>query len=564
MMKTLVENKPHYIFLLWFLLLTPALNAATQKVDTTGTSGLIFEPVVEVPVLEHKAVKESVKSLDVAANPTASQQKAKEPLSLWTIFLAGFLGGLAAILLPCIFPMLPLTVGFFTKRHTERRRGIIDAVIYGLSIILIYVGLGMLITIVFGADALNALATNGIFNFVFFLLLVVFAASFFGAFEIVLPNKWLNKAEENSDRKGFAGIFFMAATLALVSFSCTGPIIGTLLVEAATSGARLGPAIGMFGFSLALALPFVLFALFPSWLNGLPKSGGWLNSVKVCLGFLELALSLKFLSNVDLTYRWHILDREVFLVLWIVIAGLAGLYLLGKLTFSHDSELKYISVPRLFMAIIVLSFSVYMIPGLWGAPLKSIAAFLPPQSGQDFDLYTPLLSGSNSITPVNETSASEREPRKYQDLFDKPLNLNPFFDYEEGITYAKKVNKPVLIDFTGHSCVNCRKMEATVWPDNKVLSLIKNDYVLIQLYVDDKTELPENEQYISKFSNRKITTIGGLNSDIQATHFNTNSQPFYVLQNPVSEKELVTPKGADYDVDSYYNYLQSGLSVFNP
>lgn len=564
MMKTLVKNKLHYIFLLWFLLLTPALNAASQKVDTTGTSGLIFEPVVEAPVLEHKAVKESVKSLDVAANPTASQQKAKEPLSLWTIFLAGFLGGLAAILLPCIFPMLPLTVGFFTKRHTERRRGIIDAVIYGLSIILIYVGLGMLITIVFGADALNALATNGIFNFVFFLLLVVFAASFFGAFEIVLPNKWLNKAEENSDRKGFAGIFFMAATLALVSFSCTGPIIGTLLVEAATSGARLGPAIGMFGFSLALALPFVLFALFPSWLNGLPKSGGWLNSVKVCLGFLELALSLKFLSNVDLTYRWHILDREVFLVLWIVIAGLAGLYLLGKLTFSHDSELKYISVPRLFMAIIVLSFSVYMIPGLWGAPLKSIAAFLPPQSGQDFDLYTPLLSGSNSITPVNETSASEREPRKYQDLFDKPLNLNPFFDYEEGITYAKKVNKPVLIDFTGHSCVNCRKMEATVWPDNKVLSLIKNDYVLIQLYVDDKTELPENEQYISKFSNRKITTIGGLNSDIQATHFNTNSQPFYVLQNPVSEKELVTPKGADYDVDSYYNYLQSGLSVFNP
>jgi thiol:disulfide interchange protein len=406
MMKTLTKNKLHYIFLLWFLLLTPALNAAVQKVDTTGTSGLVFEPVVEAPVLEHKAVTESVKSLDVAANQAASQQKAKEPLSLWTIFLAGFLGGLAAILLPCIFPMLPLTVGFFTKRHTERRRGIIDAVIYGLSIILIYVGLGMLITIVFGADALNALATNGIFNFVFFVLLVVFAASFFGAFEIVLPNKWLNKAEENSDRKGFAGIFFMAATLALVSFSCTGPIIGTLLVEAATSGARLGPAMGMFGFSLALALPFVLFALFPSWLKGLPKSGGWLNSVKVCLGFLELALSLKFLSNVDLTYRWHILDREVFLVLWIVIAALAGLYLLGKLTFSHDSELKYISVPRLFMAIIVLSFSVYMIPGLWGAPLKSIAAFLPPQSGQDFDLYTPLLSESSRICLTNRLTCT--------------------------------------------------------------------------------------------------------------------------------------------------------------
>lgn len=524
-MKTFIKQKTSYIFLFLFCLFIQQADAST--IQTAGAVG------------------------------------SAASLSLWTIFLAGFLGGLAAVLLPCIFPMLPLTVGFFTKRHKDRSKGIMDAAVYGLSIILIYVGLGMLITIVFGADALNALSTNGIFNFIFFLLLVFFAASFFGAFEITLPNKWLNKAEENTDRKGFTGIFFMAAALALVSFSCTGPIIGTLLVQAATSGARLGPAIGMLGFSVALALPFVLFALFPSWLNGLPKSGGWLNSVKVCLGFLELALSLKFLSNVDLTYRWHFFDREVFLVLWIVIAALAGLYLLGKLNFSHDSEVKHITVPRLFLAILVLSFSVYMIPGLWGAPLKSISAFLPPQSGQDFDLYTPLLSaGKNTASNQEDAASSAGQPRKYADLFDKPLNLNPFFDYKEGVAYAKKVNKPVLIDFTGHACVNCRKMEAAVWPDSKVLPLLKNSYVLIQLYVDDKTKLPENEQYISKFSNRKITTIGALNSDIQATKFNTNSQPFYVLLNPYAETLLVTPRGADYDPVSYYNYLKSGLQSF--
>nr|WP_310503309.1 thioredoxin family protein [Mucilaginibacter sp. X4EP1]MCS3812674.1 thiol:disulfide interchange protein DsbD [Mucilaginibacter sp. X4EP1] len=456
--------------------------------------------------------------------------------------------------------MLPLTVSFFTKRHTNPRKGIWDAGIYGLCIILIYVGLGMLITIFFGADALNALSTNGIFNFVFFLMLVFFAASFFGAFEITLPYKWANKAEENTERKGIAGIFFMAAALALVSFSCTGPIIGTLLVQAATSGARSGPAVGMLGFSLALAFAFVLFALFPAWLNNLPKSGGWLNSIKVFLGFLELALSLKFLSNVDLTYHWHLFDREIFLVLWIVIAALTGLYLLGKLKFSHDSEISYISVPRLFLAIIVFSFSVYMMPGLWGAPLKSIAAFLPPQASQDFDLYTPTLSGGN--TGSDNKTIYDNTPHKYSTLFDKPLNLNPFFDYKEGIAYAQKVHKPVIIDFTGHACVNCRKMEATVWPDRKVLQLLKDRYVLIQLYVDDKTELPESEQYVSTFSHRKITTIGALNSDIQADRFNTNSQPYYVLLNPMNESTLVIPEGADYNPLSYYNYLQSGISLF--
>ncbi|MDB5151529.1 MAG: disulfide bond formation protein DsbD [Mucilaginibacter sp.] len=560
--KSQLKKLP-YLLLVLFSLLTVKVQAATpqRKADSVSTADVQFKPLTaDTTTVSAKPVVKAATQNQPATKIAGVIAPAKAPLSLWTIFIAGFIGGLAALLLPCIFPMLPLTVGFFTKRHTNPKKGILDAAIYGLSIILIYVGLGMLITVVFGADALNALSTNGIFNFVFFLLLVAFAASFFGAFEITLPNKWANKAEENTERKGFAGIFFMAAALALVSFSCTGPIIGTLLVQAATSGARLGPAVGMLGFSIALSFPFVLFALFPSWLNNLPKSGGWLNSVKVFLGFLELALSLKFLSNVDLTYHWHLFDREVFLVLWIVIAALTGFYLLGKLKFGHDSDVAYVSVPRLFLAIIVLSFSVYMVPGLWGAPLKSIAAFLPPQSSQDFDLYTPTLSGGGS-NAVNTVSV-DHAPHKYSNLFDKPLNLNPFFDYKEGVAYAQKVHKPVIIDFTGHACVNCRKMEATVWPDKKVLPLLKDSYVLIQLYVDDKSELPANEQYISSFSHRKITNIGALNSDIQATRFNTNSQPYYVLLNPVTETTLVTPEGADYDPESYHAYLQSGLNLF--
>jgi thiol:disulfide interchange protein DsbD len=556
-------KKPPYLLLVLFCLLSVKAEATNhrQKADSISTADVQFKPLTtDTTSAPAKSVVKATIQNQSANKITEVTTPAKAPLSLWTIFIAGFIGGLAALLLPCIFPMLPLTVGFFTKRHSNPKKGILDAAIYGLSIILIYVGLGMLITVIFGANALNALSTNGIFNFVFFLLLVAFAASFFGAFEITLPSRWANKAEENTERKGFAGIFFMAAALAVVSFSCTGPIIGTLLVQAATSGARLGPAVGMLGFSIALAFPFVLFALFPSWLNNLPKSGGWLNSVKVFLGFLELALSLKFLSNVDLTYHWHLFDREVFLVLWIVIAALTGFYLLGKLKFGHDSDAAYISVPRLFLAIIVLSFSVYMVPGLWGAPLKSIAAFLPPQTSQDFDLYTPTLSGGNGNT--GSSISADQTPHKYTNLFDKPLNLNPFFDYKEGVAYARKAHKPVIIDFTGHACVNCRKMEATVWPDKKILPLLKDSYVLIQLYVDDKTELPANEQYVSSFSHRRITNIGALNSDIQATRFNTNSQPYYVLLNPVTETTLVIPEGADYDPAGYYSYLQSGLNLF--
>ncbi|RYE19412.1 MAG: thioredoxin family protein, partial [Sphingobacteriaceae bacterium] len=410
--------------------------------------------------------------------------------------------------------------------------------------------------VIFGADALNDLATNGVFNLIFFLLLIVFAISFFGAFEITLPSAWANKMDEQSDKGGFLGLFFMAATLALVSFSCTGPIIGTLLVQAATSGALLGPAVGMFGFSLALAIPFALFAMFPSWLNSLPKSGGWLNSVKVVLGFLELALALKFLSNVDLAYHWEWFDREIFLVLWIVIFGLMGIYLLGKLRFSHDSPVEFITIPRLFLSIIVLAFTIYMIPGLWGAPLKSISAFLPPQQTQDFDLYTSSISGNQQSSTQNNDNATH----KYADIFKAPLGLNAFFDYDEALAYAKKNHKPIMIDFTGHACVNCRKMEASVWTDKGVYNLISNKFVLLQLYVDDKTELPLNEQTVSA-QGKKIKTIGNKWSDFQASKFKANSQPFYVLLDD-NGNLLVQPQGADYNADSYKAFLQSGLDAF--
>lgn len=484
--------------------------------------------------------------------------KKEEKQGLIAIFIAGFIGGLAALLMPCIFPMLPLTVSFFTKGSQTKGKAVSRAMFYGLSIIVIYVVLGLLVTVLFGPDALNSLSTNGVFNFLFFILLLIFAMSFLGAFEITLPSSWVNKMDANSDKGGLAGLFFMAGTLALVSFSCTGPIIGTLLVQAATSGALLGPAVGMFGFSFALAIPFALFAMFPSWLSALPKSGGWLNSVKVVLGFLELALAMKFLSNVDLAYHWNWFDREVFLVLWIVIFGLMGLYLLGKLKFSHDSPVNAISVPRLLIAVVVLSFTVYMIPGLWGAPLKSVSAFLPPQATQDFDLYTSTLTGAANGPAVKH----EEGPHKYSEIFHAPLNLNVFFDYEEGMAYAKKVKKPVMIDFTGHACVNCRQMEANVWPDKAVFSRLNNDYVIIQLYVDDKTELVENEKFKSKFSGKAVNTIGNKWSDFQAARFNSNSQPFYVLLGH-DEQLLAPPTGANYNAGEYLEFLNSGLKNFN-
>ena len=476
---------------------------------------------------------------------------------LSTIFLEGIAGGFAALFMPCIFPMLPMTVSFFTK-GTDKGKGVRRAMVYGLSIIGIYVALGLAVTALFGADALNNLSTNGVFNFLFFLLLVIFAASFLGGFEITLPSAWVNKMDRGTGRQGYAGIFFMAGTLALVSFSCTGPIIGTLLVQTATTGALLGPAVGMMGFSLALALPFTLFALFPGWLNRLPKSGGWLNSVKVVLGFLELALALKFLSNVDLAYHWHWFDREVFLVLWIVISAMLGFYLLGKLRFGHDSPLAYVSVPRLFMAIVVLAFTLYMVPGLWGAPLKSISAFLPPMATQDFDL-----SATGASPAASMGTAASAVSRKYAAVFDRdrPRGFDPFYDYAEALAYAKKMHKPLMIDFTGHACVNCRKMEANVWTEPPVQQRINTDYVLVQLYVDDKTDLDTADR-VTTPEGRVLRTLGNKWSYLQTSKFGANSQPFYVLLDPATEKPLVAPQGADFDANEYLKYLDSGLAAF--
>lgn len=537
------------------LLLFCAISLTGYAQDSTSTDDLTFTEIK--PETTDTAVKatETISKV-VDSTPAVAAKKAtpapEAQKTLWGIFIAGFAGGLAALLMPCIFPMLPLTVSFFTK-GSEKGKAFGRAALYGFFIILIYVVLGLLVTVIFGADALNNLSTNGIFNFFFFLLLVVFAASFLGAFEITLPSSWVNKMDANSDKGGVAGLFFMAGTLALVSFSCTGPIIGTLLVQAATTGALLGPAIGMFGFSLALAIPFALFALFPSAMQKLPKSGGWLNSVKVVLGFLELAFALKFLSNVDLAYHWEWFDREIFLALWIVIFGMMGIYLLGKLKFSHDSPLNFISVPRLFLATIVLAFTVYLIPGMWGAPLRSVSAFLPPQETQDFDLYTSgLLAGKSSANDG---------PHKYADKFHAPLKLNAYFDYEEGLAQAKKLNKPVLIDFTGHACVNCRKMEANVWPDHDILKMISEDYILIQLYVDDKSELAPAD-VVTTPEGKKLNTIGKKWSDLQARKFQSNSQPFYVLLDPKTETLLAQPQGADYEVANYKKFLESGLTAF--
>jgi len=541
-------------------------TAFAQVADTTSADGIEFTEIkdtqTDTPVKAVAATVQAPVSKDTVAAVKTEKKAAKgeEQQSLWGIFIAGFVGGLAALLMPCIFPMLPLTVSFFTK-GSEKGKAFGRAALYGFFIIIIYVVLGLLVTVIFGADALNSLSTNGIFNFFFFLLLVAFGASFLGAFEITLPSSWVNKMDANSDKGGIAGLFFMAGTLALVSFSCTGPIIGTLLVQAATSGALLGPAIGMFGFSLALAIPFALFALFPSALSALPKSGGWLNSVKVVLGFLELAFALKFLSNVDLAYHWEWFDREIFLVLWIVIFGMMGFYLLGKLKFSHDSEVKYISVPRLMMAIVVLGFTIYMVPGLWGAPLKSVSAFLPPQQTQDFDLYTPTLVPGGG--QVNHTSATPSSgPHKYADIFHAPLNLDAFFDYNEGLAYAKKVNKPILIDFTGHACVNCRKMEANVWPNPEVYKMISEEYVLIQLYVDDKTEVAASD-VVTTPQGRVLNTIGKKWSDLQTSKFQSNSQPYYVLLDSKTETQLVKAQGADYDAASYAKFLKSGLDAYH-
>ena len=455
----------------------------------------------------------------------------QEDMSWIYIFITGFAGGLLALFTPCVWPIIPMTVSFFLKRSKDKKKGIRDAWTYGASIVVIYVTLGLAITLIFGASALNALSTNAVFNILFCLMLVVFAASFFGAFEITLPSKWSTAVDSKAEAtSGLLSIFLMAFTLSLVSFSCTGPIIGFLLVQVSTTGSVVAPAIGMLGFAIALALPFTLFALFPSWLKSMPKSGGWMNIIKVTLGFLELAFALKFLSVADLAYGWRILDRETFLALWIVLFALLGFYLLGKIKFPHDDDDSKVSVPRFFMALASLAFAVYMIPGLWGAPLKAVSAFAPPMQTQDFNLYN------------NEVHAK-------------------FDDYDLGMEYARQHGKPVMLDFTGYGCVNCRKMELAVWTNPKVSDIINNDYVLITLYVDNKTPLPSPVKIVENGTERTLRTVGDKWSYLQRVKFGANAQPFYVLIDNEG-KPLNKSYSYDEDIPKYIEFLQTGLENY--
>lgn len=500
--------------------------AAAAETDTVATaadqsseigSGSLWTPVIS-----------QLKQFEDGGNASAADS------SLWQIFLLGLLGGLVALVTPCVWPIIPMTVSFFLKRTGDKKKGMRDAWTYGASIVVIYLVLGLAVTAIFGASALNSLATNAVFNIFFCLMLIVFAASFFGAFELTLPSSWSNAVDSKAEKTGgLLGIFLMAFTLTLVSFSCTGPIIGFLLVEVSTSGDILAPTIGMLGFSIALALPFTLFAMFPSWLKTMPKSGGWMNNVKVVLGFIELAFALKFLSVADLAYGWRILDRETFLAIWIVLFALLGMYLLGKIKFPHDDDDDgHISVTRFFLAMISFAFAVYMVPGLWGAPLKAVSAFAPPMKTQDFNLYE-----ENEVRPQ-------------------------FMDYDEGMEYARQHGKPVMIDFTGYGCVNCRKMEAAVWVDQNVASIMNDDYVLIQLYVDDKTPLTEPVIVNDNGQLRKLRSVGDKWSYLQSSKFGATAQPFYVLLDNEGNP-LTRSYSFDENVDHYLKFLKEGLTNYS-
>ena len=496
-----------------------------------------------------------IKGVDggVIVEDTKNTSDEKEGKSMWALFFIAFISGFAALLTPCVFPMIPMTVSFFTKQSKTKAQGIANAIIYGLSIIAIYVALGVGVSSVFGADALNNMATNVYFNIGFFILLIVFAASFLGAFEIQLPSSWTNKSVEAEGKGGLIGIFFMAFTLALVSFSCTGPIVGTLLVEAA-SGGYMGPIIGMLGFSLAIALPFALFAAFPGWLNSLPQSGGWLNSVKVTLGFLEIALAFKFLSNADLVMQTHWLERELFVAIWIMIFGLLTMYLLGFLKFAHDSDLKYVSVGRLSAAILTGTLTLYMIPGMWGAPLKIINAFPPPMQYSESPYGVGNSQGGNAI------SAHEEDGQHLG-----PQGILVFHDYDMGMAHAKKINKPVVLDFTGHACVNCRKMEEQVWSAAHVKNTLANDVVLISLYVDERIDLPKEDQYETTMAGKtkKVKTTGDKWMVLQANSYGTNSQPYYVFLNHDEENLVENANFQDYGtVDLFTDWLNRGLKEF--
>ncbi|WP_396199024.1 protein-disulfide reductase DsbD family protein [Flavobacterium sp.] len=506
----------------------------------------VSKPTDSVATTETDTTKQTVAPVKNSNNATPN----KEEKSLWTIFFLAFLGGFAALLMPCIFPMIPMTVSFFTKQSKTKAEGIRNAIIYGLAIIAIYVLLGSLITGIFGAEALNELSTSVTFNLIFFALLVIFALSFLGAFEIVLPSSWATKIDSKADKGGIVGIFFMALALAVVSFSCTGPIVGTLLVESASKGG-LAPIIGMLGFSIAIALPFMLFAMFPGWLNSMPKSGGWLNTVKVSLGFLELAFAFKFLSNADLVLQKHWLERELFIAIWIAIFAAWALYLFGKYMLPHDYEkADRIGVGRLMMAIIVSTFTFYMIPGLWGAPLKILSGLTPPMT------YAESASGFG-----NDSSSSTELP-EHAHL--GPHGIIAFEDYEYGLAYAKQVGKPVLLDFTGDACANCRKMEDNVWSDKTILSILKNDVVLVSLYCDRKIDLPKEKQYVSKTTGKQVMTIGNKWTDLQISRYKSNSQPLYVIiDNEGNDLKGLTPMAFNTNIEEYKKWLENGIALAN-
>ncbi|MDE5423921.1 thioredoxin family protein [Ancylomarina sp. DW003] len=498
----------------------------------------------------------SVVKKEAKAEESTPAEKKESKKGLWAIFIGAFLGGLIAIVTPCVFPMIPMTVSYFMHSGGgNKAKGRMNAFFYGFSIIAIYTVVGTILAVVMGPDFANFLSTHWVPNILFFIIFVVFAFSFFGMFEMTMPSWMVNKSVANEDKGGFMGSFFMAFTLVLVSFSCTGPIVGTILVASA-GGEVLMPIIGMLGFSLAFALPFTLFAIFPGWLNNMPKSGGWLNSVKVVLGFLELALGLKFLSVADQTYHWGILDREVYLAIWIVIFTLLGFYLLGKLMFSHDSPLKSISVPRLMLAIASFSFVVYMIPGMFGAPLKMLSGFTPPKSGLDFDLPTMIVENAGSGGVKHEKISG-----KYSDFLHLPPGFQGYFDMDEAIAASKAQNKPVFVDFTGHGCVNCREMESNVWSHPEVAKRLKNEYIIVAMYVDDKTKLPKEEWIVSNYDGKKKKTLGKINANYQIERYNVNAQPYYVLLDKEG-KDLVQPTAYDLNVDNFIKFLDEGIKNF--
>jgi thiol:disulfide interchange protein len=561
-----------YVFITAIIFSFAGINRAQaiqkKSADTVSTSDVQF---TDIPTAaDSLAAKKKAQQVIAKTKPAASVKinNPQKPKSLWEIFAIGLGWGFAAFLMPCIYPLLPLTVSFFLKLGGSRAKAVGFALFYMLSIIAIYVSLGMILSVLFGPDTLNNIATNGVFNIIIFLLLIVFGISFLGAFEITLPSSLVNKVDSLSDKGGIIGIFFMALTLVVVSFSCTAGGVAGALASAFHSGDRLSPVVSLLGFSTALGLPFAISALFPSLMQNLPKSGGWLNAVKVILGFIELAFSLKFLSNVDLAYHWNWLDREIFLSLWIALGILMGLYLIGKIKFSHDGDVHYLSVPRLFISIIVFAFVIYMIPGLWGAPLKSISALLPPPATQDFDL-----SRAPDVSAPSSTSLTTSAPlpkRKYVDNYSRirTRGLNAWYDYDQALQVSKQMHKPILIDFTGFACVNCRKMENTVWSDPGVFKRLRDDFILLQLVVDDKAALEPQEQFISNYSGKKITTHGGKWSDFEVSRFNANAQPFYVMLdsdgNLLKDKngQDILPSPADYNIASYTKFLDSGIAAY--